>query len=542
MADNLLKKDFEIQPEDVYKYGPYLHSVAENFINNGYDFSELNMSDYINKLQTHLTIALTKEQEFYDLVGVADASEFSNKFLYGFDNNQTGNDILQDSKIIQKVLININSSLALISGKAKSKLIPTLEKTAKKIVESNPDIQKFYSAGENMGAKAIFDYLNAGQRGAKTTITTSAGFKKAISFPKRKLRSEYGEYVLEVLAAEDQDLYNQFKLTPQQKINKYKEYFIMECKKEGMNEELIVKYWERINKLLLSLKSHKDDKGNISAFSNIFGAEGALGEIAIAITLEDIFESKAAVKILANDVVTSVRQTFSAKEGVTQNLISKTGEPVTFKYKSPTDLLITVGKKVYPIQVKTTYNELTVDKALKLQGGIYLSTLLGNLVSQNYLDSEEAQLLAYTIANLSTVDMLNQDGINSKIDLVLRILQACLEYFSESYYARELSEILTSKNNNNMGNMFFIYSGKLIPLSSFIKAAIAALEGKELVIKGNYLDIITYKESYDFEAIKKKNLMGRINMGQKVYDNTKIKELSFIIAQMDERIKNGLLK
>ena len=70
-----------------------------------------------------------------------------------------------------------------------------------------------------------------------------------------------------------------------------------------MKNEKIEKYWARLNKQLLSLKAHKDDKGNISAFSNPYGAEGALGEIAIAITLEDVFEGKAAVNVLANDMV-----------------------------------------------------------------------------------------------------------------------------------------------------------------------------------------------------------------------------------------------
>jgi hypothetical protein len=57
---------------------------------------------------------------------------------------------------------------------------------------------------------------------------------------------------------------------------------------------------------LLSLKPHGEDKGNLSAFSNIFGAEGALGEISIAIAFEDIFSGKASVDVLANEVVNGV--------------------------------------------------------------------------------------------------------------------------------------------------------------------------------------------------------------------------------------------
>jgi hypothetical protein len=130
-----------------------------------------------------------------------------------------------------------------------------------------------------------------------------------------------------------------------------------------------------------------------------------LGEIAIAITLEDVFEGRASVNVLANDMVQSVKQEFNATEGGAQVSVSKNGEPVKLNYKSPTDLLVTVGNKAYPIQIKTSYTELTAEKALKLQGSIYLTTLLGNMVSQGYLSSDTAQLLVYTIANLSTDNM-----------------------------------------------------------------------------------------------------------------------------------------
>jgi hypothetical protein len=89
-----------------------------------------------------LDVALKREREFYDLVGVRDASEFSQKFLYGFNPHLVkSDDENRDMKILQKVLININSSLALVSGKAKSKLAPTLDKLADQIVENNPDFK-----------------------------------------------------------------------------------------------------------------------------------------------------------------------------------------------------------------------------------------------------------------------------------------------------------------------------------------------------------------------------------------------------------------
>ena len=79
----------------------------------------------------------------------------------------------------------------------------------------------------------------------------------------------------------------------------------------------------------------------------------------------------------------------------------------------------------------------------------------------------------------------------------------CMEYFAESHYAREISNTISKKKpDTNMGNMFFIYSGNLIPMSSFILAAISALEGDQLVIKGSYKDIVTYGKTYSFEDIK----------------------------------------
>lgn len=542
MEGNLMKKEYDIPIDKVYKQGPYLHSVAENFLTNSYRIDELEEKHYLDRLYQHLDVALKREREFYDLVGVQDASEFSRKFLYGFNPNLvTLDDENRDIKILQKVLININSSLALVSGKAKSKLAPILDKLADQIVENNPDFKAIQKAAGQKGVQILLDYLNANIGKENGQIKVTGGHTVEIEFPKRKLSSEYGSYIMNLLAAEDPTLHEQFMLTPQQKINKYKDFFFMACKSEGMENEKIEKYWARLNKQLLSLKAHKDDKGNISAFSNPYSAEGALGEIAIAITLEDVFEGKAAVNVLANDMVQSVKQEFNAAEGGAQVSVSKNGEPVKLNYKSPTDLLVTVGNKAYPIQIKTSYTELTVEKALKLQGSIYLTTLLGNMVSQGYLSSDAAQLLVYTIANLSTNNLQDFGDTSEKEEQALRILQMCMEYFAESHYAREISNTISKKKpDTNMGNMFFIYSGNLIPMSSFILAAISALEGDKLVIKGSYKDIVTYGKTYSFEDIKQENFVGRIAMGTNVYKQTKLKELSFVIAQMDQRILHSL--
>jgi hypothetical protein len=94
------------------------------------------------------------------------------------------------------------------------------------------------------------------------------------------------------------------------------------------------------------------------------------------------------------------------------------------------------------------------------------------------------------------------------------MLQMCLEYFAESRYAKNLSEVLDSKNlssNTNAGNMFFIYSGRLIPISHFIKAAIASMEGKQLINILPYQNIVKYGKHYSTRFIgRERTIEGRI--------------------------------
>jgi hypothetical protein len=41
VPENLLKKEYDIPVDKVYKQGPYLHSVAENFLTNSYSIDKL---------------------------------------------------------------------------------------------------------------------------------------------------------------------------------------------------------------------------------------------------------------------------------------------------------------------------------------------------------------------------------------------------------------------------------------------------------------------------------------------------------------------
>lgn len=544
MTENLIKSKYDISPETVYKKGPYMHSVVNNFIGNNYDLHTNEVKQHINRLKDHLSIALTREQEFYDLVGVVDADDFSNTYLYSLDKNAIDQDTInRDTKIIQKILISISSTIALKANKKSEKFLPTLHEAAVKIIRDNeiPWIEEAKGQTAFNAIRTFLEELKKQNKGGTISLKNSKGKKIKIALPKGTLRSDIGSTVKEVIYKLNPDIKKEFTTTPKEKIANYKQYFIREAEKEGLTQELILPYWERILVLLTSLEKTEDSTGNIAAFTNFLGAEGALGEIAISITLEDVFQSKASVEVLANDTVESVQKQFSAMEGKTVVKKTKDGSDAKFTYKSPTDILITIGDKIYPIQVKTSYTELSPNKALKLQGNIELQSLLGNMVSQGYLSNDMAQLLIYTMVNLSTPEMREAEGSSNKMDLALRILQGCLEYFAESYYAREISEDMEMEvTNNNMGNMFFIYSGRLIPMSSFIKAAIAALEGGEDVFSKSYLDMVTYKEFYPIEEIKKHNYLGRFELGSNVYEQTKIGQLSFIIAKMDENIKMHL--
>ena len=115
MAENLISKRYDVSPKTVYKKGPYMHSVVENFIGNDYSIPRLEVEKYIGKLKNHLFTALAKEQEFYDLVGVKDADDFSNTYLYALDKSAIDQETInRDIKIVQKILISIGSTLTLI--------------------------------------------------------------------------------------------------------------------------------------------------------------------------------------------------------------------------------------------------------------------------------------------------------------------------------------------------------------------------------------------------------------------------------------------
>jgi hypothetical protein len=61
MVENLIKSKYDISPEVVYKKGPYMHSVVNNFIGNNYDLHTNEVKQHINRLKDHLSIALTRE-------------------------------------------------------------------------------------------------------------------------------------------------------------------------------------------------------------------------------------------------------------------------------------------------------------------------------------------------------------------------------------------------------------------------------------------------------------------------------------------------
>jgi Lhr-like helicase len=121
--------------------------------------------------------------------------------LYGFDKKSTEDGQNKIVKIIQKILINIDASLALISNEAKDKIRPTLEKIAKEIVEA-PENRDFFNACQSNAVSSsldkIFNTLNANIKNENIKIKIN-GVEKLIKTPTRKLKSNTSSYILDVL-------------------------------------------------------------------------------------------------------------------------------------------------------------------------------------------------------------------------------------------------------------------------------------------------------------------------------------------------------
>lgn len=87
---------------------------------------------------------------------------------------------------------------------------------------------------------------------------------------------------------------------------------------------------------------------------------------------------------------------------------------------------------------------------------------------------------------------------------ITNILNACIEYYVESKYIERVAmpavDALDVKIDTNMGNMFMIYSGTLIPISAFIEMAINKIEENNTLILSDG-ELIEYGLKYSLDDI-----------------------------------------
>ena len=185
-----------------------------------------------------------------------------------------------------------------------------MERAARELIENN-EIPWVKEGAEQTALHSLRLFLESEakkNKGGKISLKNNKGKIIKIDLPSAALRSDVGERVRSVLFKINPELKQLLESSPSEKIANFKQYFIKEAENYGLDSEMIPLYWNRISALLESLQNKTDDDiGNLSAFSNFLGAEGALGEIAIAITLEDAFLDKAKIAVLANDAVTSTQ-------------------------------------------------------------------------------------------------------------------------------------------------------------------------------------------------------------------------------------------
>lgn len=85
--------EYEIPINSAYKYGPYMHSIQENYEQMSSSSSlgllaNQKTQELVKQLKSKIEIMKREEQKFYDLFGVADAIEFSNVYLLNMGEKQ----------------------------------------------------------------------------------------------------------------------------------------------------------------------------------------------------------------------------------------------------------------------------------------------------------------------------------------------------------------------------------------------------------------------------------------------------------------------
>lgn len=537
--------EYDIPIDTVYRWGPYLHSVGENYARATTAFSSV-QQDQIKQLTSTLKGKLSaikaEEQKFYNLFGVSNALEFSNTFLWG---NTTQVDTPESTS--QKILSILNTPevfamLTTLKDDERENIANTLENTAQNFLDLNSEfIQAGAAMASNSAMETIFNALNSMKGGKDIKIKVSKNGKikeTTVDLPKRQLTSQNSKYIMDILTKINPDIKKLRRGNIDYRISQVIQYF--RDKGRTLLGDEVEDYAILLeNKLKAAAEPRNEDnfldESNISMFTNFYGAEGAILELVLSMSLQpsSTFESQKRTQnvLLANAVVTDYRRQYGLSQGGRVYTVKTKNKQRAWKitYKSPTDLLIIDPdtKTQYPIQLKNTLKNVGLDTGLSLQNQIVLPTFLANI--SNITSSEINNLLIYHIVNQATFP--GGEGLA----YINNILNACIEYYVESKYIERVAmpavDALDVKIDTNMGNMFMIYSGTLIPISAFIEMAIKKIEENDTLILSD-AELIEYGLKYSLDEIQKQDFAGRIKMGRAIYHNAKVTQIQIAIGQI----------
>lgn len=533
--------EYEIPITSAYKYGPYMHSVQENYEQSNSPSSALSLlansktSALVQQLKSKISLMKQQEKEFYDLFGVSSAIEFSKVYLLNMHKT-----VDSSATISQKLLSVLNSPevFTVLTAPAED-VRPKLEKIAQQVLLENPALQTMQSQHtEYVALNTLKDLFNSmKESGDKISLNINSQ-KLSFDAPKKQLRSIQSSYIKEVLSKANPEIMDSIRRDYSKRIDKVISIFDRQKQLFGDEYEfyrdILEKHLRAAAGLTKGLGDEYLKEKNLGLFGNFASAEGGIFEIVLTMGLKpsktyttNLTEQNT---MLANEVVEDYKYRYNITSNDDSNvaiMTTKKGEKWRVKYKSPTDLIIqNKNGKFYSIQLKNTLSNITDNSLLKLQGTIQLPTFLAN-VSDVISDADTLKLLVYHIVNNSTFPYSN-----TGLGFINKILSACIEYYVESRYLRQLDQNITDINGTaNMGNMFMIYSGYLIPISAFGEYAIEQIE-KEGSIVFNEGGFFQYGLKYEVNEIKGKTFEERIEMGVNVYESTKITQINVAIGKV----------
>lgn len=528
--------DYRIPVTDAYKYGPYMHSVEKNYRYMANTFMtpliDIHLNNIMDSLRDKLQDMKQVEQGFYNLFNVKDALDFSQTYLWGkgepIDDNAT------IAKKLQKILKNeeVYNALSRIEPGVEAKL----ESVASKLLEENPVLQQFIQKdAEYKALTAVLNSLNS-MRTSNSNLSLTIN-KQAIKIevPKNPLTSLKSSYIYKLLEQVDQEAISNIKRNFSSRINKVMGIFDSQSNILGSD----AKYYREM--LLHHLEGAAGidekyiDEKNVSMFMNYSSAIGGIFEIIMTMGLRPSDEYQKGVirqnEMLANDTIEDFRTQykFTDKGGKVEKVITSSGKEWRVVSKSPTDLVIQdYNGNSYTIQLKNTVHDVTSNNSLKLQSEIQLPTFLAN-VHDVLGGGEVMDLLIYHIVNNSTFP--NSSSNNT----ILKTLSACVEYYVESRYIRNMSENWTDISKDeitNAGNMFMIYSNYLIPMSAFIEYTLKAFDNNSHIFAPPSQGVLSYGTTFSVDQIIGKSFEERISMGRSVYNSAKITELDIVVGKI----------